>query len=74
MAHGLRRGTTGIVLATVLITTAQYIRLLLGGRKGYKGMGMTAHDAPKGILRKPMRKQLRKRKIIKPKYRTVKSI
>ncbi len=39
-------------------------------KKGYKGMGMVAHDAPKGILRKPMRKQIRKRKIIKPKYRT----
>lgn len=26
---------------------------------------MTAHDAPKGIARKPMRLQLRKRKIIK---------
>lgn len=27
---------------------------------------MTAHNAPKGILRKPMRLQRRKRKIIKP--------
>lgn len=30
---------------------------------------MTAHNAPKGILRKPMRLQIRKKKIRKPKYR-----
>lgn len=30
---------------------------------------MTAHNAPKGILRKPMRIQRRKRKVIKSKYR-----
>jgi hypothetical protein len=31
---------------------------------------MSAHDAPKGILRKPMRLQMRKKNTRKPKYRT----
>lgn len=35
---------------------------------------MTAHDAPKGVLRKPMRQQLRKREIIKMNKRVKKII
>lgn len=35
---------------------------------------MTAHDAPEGIARKPMRQQLRKRKIIKVNKRIKKII
>jgi hypothetical protein len=34
---------------------------------------MTANNPPKGVARKPMRKQLRKPKIRKPKYRVPKS-
>ena len=39
MGHGLRHGTTGIVRATVLTTTARYIKAILGGRKPRKGRG-----------------------------------
>lgn len=35
---------------------------------------MTAHDAPKGIMRKPMRLQIRKRKIIKQSHRVKKAL